>query len=115
MPDLSPTSIVDNSWNIPPWELVAAMPHPSSSYRERITTALTEAGFRVGRVCKHDFFHMWSATFYSQQSLHGRTKEVRRVLRKYFRAQQLPVQADTLVVSLQGRQGIVAFVLPPEP
>lgn len=108
-------SIVDDPWYISPSELAAFVPYPSFFFREHITTALTEAGFRVGRVRQHDFFHMWSATFYAQVSLYGRTTEVKRTLRKKLRSKRLPIQSDTFVLSLQGKRGIMAFALPSEP
>lgn len=115
MPAPSPTPTFDDLLEIPPWELIAAIPHPSFYFPEHIKTALTEAGFRVGRVRKHDFFHMWSASFYAQESLHGRINEVRRVLRRNLRSKRVPFQNDTFVLSLQGKRGIMAFVLPSEP
>jgi hypothetical protein len=108
-------SIADDPWYICPSELAAAVPYPSFFFHEHITTALTEAGFRVGRVRKHDFFCMWSATFYAQESLYGRTTEVKRTLRKILRSKRLAIQNDTFVLSLQGKRGIMAFVLPTEP
>lgn len=114
MLEQSPTILVDDPWYISPSELAAAVPYPPSIRFRSITAAITEAGFRAGRIQQHDFFDMWSATFHAPQSLSGATKQVRKVLLKKFRWAALPITTDMFIVSVEGRRGVVAFALPPQ-
>lgn len=74
--------------------------------------ALTEEGFRVGRIVAHPFHDIWTVRISSTDNLARDRRSVTRRIRKALRATEVPMVRDSITISLEGRRGLVILILP---
>jgi hypothetical protein len=81
------------------------------SFHEQIKDALTNAGFAVTRVRKHEVHHVWELRMERGASLRRQTDvQIRRTIRQAFRAEGLYCKSEGIEVGIQGRRIICGFI-----
>jgi hypothetical protein len=81
------------------------------SFHQQIKDALTNAGFTVGRVRKHEVHHVWELRMERGALMLRQTDvQIRRKIRQAFRAEGLYCKAEGIEIGIQGRRIICGFV-----
>lgn len=81
------------------------------SFHHQFKDALTNVGFRVTRVRKHEVHHVWELRMERSESMLQQTDvQVRRKIRQAFRAEALYSKAEGIEVGIIGRRIICGFI-----
>ena len=80
------------------------------SFHDQIRRALSEAGFRVGKVQKHWFHDVFEINMRrSDTVLHDTENQLRRKIRRALTSEHIDFDKSTFVLSVQGQRLICAF------
>jgi hypothetical protein len=81
------------------------------SFHHQIKDALTNAGFRVTRVRKHEVHHVWELRMERSAAMLQHTDpQIRRRIRNAFKSEGLYSKYDGLEIGIQGRRIICGFI-----
>ena len=81
------------------------------SFHHQIKDALTNVGFRVTRVRKHEVHHVWELRMERSATMLRLTDiQIRRKIRQAFRAEGLYSKAEGIEIGILGRRIICGFV-----
>jgi hypothetical protein len=103
----SPT-VVD----LDPSEMLFEISRTDEGFWWQISAVLSTAGLTMGRRRSYDCLQrLWVVRVTSQTNLRKRTKELVRFIRHRFQYTGVRIERGTLNVSLEGRRGLVIFIL----
>ncbi len=81
----------------------------------QIGAVLANAGFTVGHRRHHDYHrHLWIVRVRTQTNLRKQKKEITKSVCDWFKYVGVVVKKGSQVLSLEGKHGLVVFILSPQ-
>jgi len=97
-----------------PSELVFEFSQTEEGLWCQIRAVLANAGFTMGRRRHHDYHRrLWIVRVTSETNLRKQTKELTSFICYWFKYTGVAVEKGSLILSLEGKRGLVIFILSP--